>query len=439
MSAFENYDAETAVIGSMLQDLEAVKKARVLSSTDFFRPEYQSVYIVCMSLFHRGEPVDLVTVAGELQKRHSAVTPEMLMEAVRRVPSTVNAEAYVSSVKEASNRRKIAELGRKMMHDAADGGMDLSEILDAARGDLRKLVNGGGKWLTAQDLAFKTIDWLETLQKGDRPVVKSGVADLDWMIGGFYPGELEIIGARPGVGKSAFALQIILSAAQAGKKVALISQEMSPQAIGERIASRLSGVSGARLHKGEELNPDEWADVMDGLNILSNQPFYSRYSVRSIEQLWQDVQTLYDREGLDMLVVDYMQLVHSDRKTAGRVEEVELVSNSLKTIAMELNIPVVGLAQVRRSGSREAVMPVMDELKGSGALEQDASKIILLHRPESNDDACLDEDGIELKVRLENQGKQLIVADVAKHREGQTGMVRMAFDPDKMSYTCIKG
>lgn len=438
MSAFANYDAEVAVIGSMLQDDTAILKAGMLTKDDFTQPEHQSVFLVCTRLRNKGKPVDLITVGNELKRLGSEVTTATLLDAIRRVPTTANVDTYINIVKDASRRRTLSDLGKALVESAGDGGVEIDSIVDAMRSDLRAFSKDDEtSWMSSAELASRTMDWLEVLKSGKRPVVKTGIAGLDWLIGGFYPGELEIIGARPGVGKSAFALQIILSAVKQGKKVALVSQEMSPEAVGERIASNLSGVCGSKLHKDEGLEEEEWAYVGEAMNILASNPIYSRYSVRSVEHLWRYVQSLYDKSGLDMLVVDYLQLVHSERKSIGRTDEVEYVSNTLKQIAMELHIPVVALAQVRRSGSREAIMPVMDELKGSGALEQDASKIILLHRPESEDDPYLQDGWLEVKKRLEMQKMEYIVANVAKHREGETGKVDLAFDPEHMRFSWL--
>lgn len=439
MSALENRTAEAAVIGSLLQDAEAMKAARLLRKEDFVDPAHQSILIVAKRLAARGEPVDMTTVASELNKAGSAVTVVDLLTLIRQVPSTVNAGSYIRAVREASQRRTIAEIGRKLAENAASDGWDTDTLLDSVRSQLRSVAGGGEGWMTAEQLADETLRFVEAKQNGTLPLITTGLSDLDWLIGGFAEGELEIIGARPGVGKTAFAMQLALNACKQGKRVALVSQEMGPHAIGERMVSRLGGVAGSKLRRKGVLDPDDWVDVMDALNLLSQQPFVSKYNVRSVEQLWQDVQSLYDQQGLDMLVVDYLQLVHSSSRAQNRADEIEVVVNSLKAMAMELKIPVIGLAQVRRSGNRVAVMPVMDELKGSGAIEQAASKIIFLHRPESAEDECMD---VELQghmMSLQEEGHQLILADVAKHREGKTGMVSLVFKPDTMTYVPLRG
>ncbi|MBE5801092.1 MAG: hypothetical protein E7319_02280 [Clostridiales bacterium] len=439
MSALENRTAEAAVIGAILQDSEAMKAAKTLRTKDFTDPMHQSVFIVCKRLVSRGEPVDMTTATSELSKSGSAVTVSDLIGLIRQVPSTVNAGAYIRAVRDAAQRRAIAEIGRKLAENAANDSWDMDNLLDNTRSELRSIAGGGESWMTAEELADETLRFVEAKQNGTLPLIQTGLSDLDWLIGGFGEGELEIIGARPGVGKTAFAMQLALNACKQGKKVALVSQEMGPHAIGERMVSRLGNVEGSKLRRKGKMDPDDWVDVMDALNLLAQQPFVSKYNVRSVEQLWQDVQGLYDQQGLDMLVVDYLQLVHSNARVQNRQDEIEIVVNSLKAMAMELKIPVIGLAQVRRTGSREAVLPVMDELKGSGAIEQAASKIILLHRPESDEDECLDIHLRGVRMSLEESGEQLILADVAKHREGRTGMVKLVFKPEQMSYVCLRG
>lgn len=439
MSALENRAAEIGVIGSLLQDAEVAKQVKTLQKSDFVDPAHQSILIVAKRLMNRGEPVDMTTVAGELDRSGSAVSVVDLLGLIRQVPTTVNAAAYIRQVRDAAQRREIAEIARRMHENAANEAYENSQLMDEVRSQLRALAGNGGGWMTAQELADTTLEWVEKKQNGTLPLIETGLPDLDWLIGGFAECELEIIGARPGVGKTAFAMQLMLHACKKGKRVALVSQEMSPQAIGERLVSRMGGPPGSKLRRKGALDPDEWADVMEALNILAKQPFHSKYNIRSVEQLWQDAQSLYDRDGLDMLVVDYVQLIKSSMRFTNRAEEIEHVVNELKAIAMELKIPVIGLSQARRSGSREAVMPVMDELKGSGAIEQAASKVIMLHRPESDDDECLDIHLAGVRQSLEEEGKQLIIADLAKHREGKVGEIHLVFDPERMSYVCQRG
>lgn len=439
MDAMINPEAEMSVIGAMLQDGEAVRKARALSKQDFSEPMHQSIHIVCQRLYARHVPVDMMTVSAELGSLGSAVPPTYLLECVRFVPTTANVDHYIRIVKEASRRRKLSGLGETIAQRAGDGTQDLAELVSSIRGELSDLLSGGDDgWMTAAELASRTLERVELLQSGKLPLIKSGLPDLDYLIGGFGPGELEIIGSRPGVGKTALGVQLMLEACKAGKRVALVSQEMSPTAIGERLVSRLSGVDGGKLHRGKGLDPDDWVDVMDALNLLAAQPFVSKYNVPSIEQLRVDAQRTYDRSGLDMMVVDYVQLVKSAGRYGNRTDEVERVVDELKGIAMELDIPIIGLAQVRRSGNRVPVMPVMDELKGSGAIEQAASKIILLHRPEVEDDECLTPQLQGIMRQFEKIGHELIIADLPKHREGKTDMWAMDFDPAHMTFRCLE-
>jgi len=438
MSATVNSTAERHVLGAFLQDLECVKRfLPALSTDDFFEAENKAIFTAMQDLFFAKKAIDVATVGEILLRKQSKYGAAQLLQMFREVPSTANASAYYDMVKESAARRKLEAMGRVLMGNANDGLLEVSGIVDNVRHELRSMAQGKDKWLTAKDLSSRTFDYLELSSKGNIQCVKSGLSDLDWLIGGFYPGELTIVGARPAVGKSAFALSILLNAARKGVRGALISREMSPEQIGARMVSNQGEVDGMKLRKGN-LNPDDWVSITDALGMLGRMPFHTSYSIRTIEDLWIEAQNLYDQHNISLLIVDYLQLMKTNKKTASRVEEIEYISGSLKDIALDLNIPVIALAQVRRSGSRAAVMPVMDELKGSGAIEQDADSIILLHRPESMSDLSISPADIATFKRLEMIGGQGIVISVVKQRQGNTGIIGVAFDPSHMTYTCIQ-
>lgn len=436
MSAIINEAAERYVLGAFLQSEDAAKKLLpTMGPDDFAVPKNREIFMAMQGL--RGRPIDVGTVLDELGRRKSAVQMPELTQIFREVPSTVNVQTYYDLVKESAARRALEALGRKLQGDANNGMLDMVDILDASRQTLRNMAGGRGKWMSAGELAGRTSDYLEAACKGELRCVKSGLPDLDWMIGGFYPGELTIVGARPAVGKSAFALSILLHAAKKGVRAALVSREMSPEQIGARMVSNQGGIHGSKLRKGK-IDPDDWVVVSDALGILSEMPFHTSYSIRTIEDLWLEAQNLYDTQGLGLLIVDYLQLMRTNRRATGRVEEVEAVSGALKDIALDLNIPVIALAQVRRNGTRAAMMPVMDELKGSGAIEQDADGIILMHRPEALSDPSIAPEDVATFQALGAAGSQGVVLNVVKQRQGDTGAFGVAFDPQHMTYTCIQ-
>jgi len=442
MNATFNLDAERSVIGAMLQDEEAARKGATLTAEHFADFHLREIFLVMLELRGEKTPIDVMTVGDKLIARNSTVTPVDLLNCIRFVPTTANVDNYIDMVREAQTRRELQAIGKRLMDSSVNAMEDASAITDAARQALRNISSGKSHWMSAMELSTRTLDWLEAMNRGEVRGVKTGLPDLDWLINGLFPGEQIIIGARPAVGKSAFSLSLGLHAARAGKKVALVSREMSPESIGLRALSHLSFNAGAGRVTGSqlqrcELDPDDWIDVADCLGGMASLPIETIYTVRTVEDLWREAQHLYDTKGIDLLIVDYLQLMHSARSTSSRVEEIEVVSGAIKDMAVDLNIPIISLAQVKRSGMRIATMPIMDELKGSGAIEQDADKIIFLHRPEVEDDPTIYEDDKHTREALLARGMQYIVANVAKHRNGDVGAVALAFDPGHMTYTCI--
>ena len=436
MSALANERAEENLLGALLQDSEAVKCfAPSLSALDFTTRQNRDIFTAIRDL--SGTAVDITTVMSALEAKGAPRSmAAVLTRLCRETPTTVNARAYFELVKQAGTRRTLADMGNRLTGAAGNALQDTHGIVDSFRQELRDMVFCGGKWMTAGMLASKTHEHLEAAASGKLRCIKSGIPDLDWLTGGFFPGELTVIGARPGVGKSAFALSIMLEACKAGNRVALVSREMSPEQIGQRMVSRHSDIAGDKLRKGN-INPDDWVQVTGALDMLAGMPFHTCYKIRTVEDLWLEAQSLYDAGELDMLIVDYLQLMHTQQKKAGRTEELEAISNALKDIALELNIPVIALAQVRRNGTRGALMPVPDELKGSGAIEQDADVIIFLHHPEDESDRSINPLDIMTYRAVEARGEQFITVDVAKNRQGSTGGFGMVFAPAHMTCTSI--
>lgn len=428
--------AEESVIGAIM-GFDAYRECCELNADDFSEPFCRAVFAIEKELYEKGEKIDIISVGRALECRTGDANSKKLLVSAAGVPTAANIRTYVRIVKDASRRRQIRKMAIELAEKVNDTTIEVDTLIDEFKNDAARITDGRSDWMSASEMSMKGFEWLEAKNAGKITCIQSGISTLDYMIGGFYQSELTVIAARPAVGKSALGLFIGLNAARTGKKVAMVSREMAPEAIFQRAVSNESTrLSGQRIRKSV-LNEEEWVAVADAINDLSHLPLSTIYSVKTVEQLHRQAMTLKDRQGLDLLIVDYAQLMHTDRKANSRVDELETVSGAMKDIAMDLKIPVLALAQVKRSGSRIPVMPTMDELKGSGAFEQDADGIILIHRCDTENDEYVNKKDLGLYQAIQRDGKQYIALNVAKQRQGKTGIVNLVFDPNHMMYTAI--
>ena len=248
----------------------------------------------------------------------------------------------------------------------------------------------------------------------------------------FFPGELTVIGARPGVGKSAFGANVALEAARKGYRVAVVSREMTDVQYGQRMMSRGALVDGMKLRKAS-LDDDDWMKMTEALTEMSTLPISFMFSVTSIEDLRIEVQRKMLKGELDMLIVDYLQLMQTRQKFRDQEHlRIGYISKALKAMAVDFNIPVIALAQVNRDSDGQ--MPTMRNLKASGDIEQDADNIIFLHKPANSTDRCVYPEDRQTFEAFEALGYVYLCIAVAKQRQGATGNICLLFEPSHMRY-----
>lgn len=436
---FCNADAERSVIGAMLQDADAVKlAAEALTAQDFADTANAMVFDAILALRADKTPVDTMTVSDKLQvlgTYDAAGGAAYLLATVRFVPSTANVRSYIAIVKAAAQRRNLDALLRNTRERLATTAEDISGIVDELRIKLRGVdtTDGGGDIVRAAQIAAEVFDVLDHRAKGEGSALKWGLPDLDAITGGIYKGELTIIGARPGVGKSALALEIALYAAQHGKRVLIDSREMASIQFGDRLVSRMADIDGLRIRTGK-LKADDWQRVADASNQLAVLPLSFAFGAASIQALRRAVQKELDGKGLDLLIVDYLQLLTTELKTSSRYEAVGQISRGLKALTLDFGLPVIALAQVKRSGQRAATMPILDDLRESGDLEQDADNVIFLHHPDTSGDKTVPDRDKQLYTMLEARGHKYTLLQVAKARQGKLFTFALDFDPSRMSF-----
>ena len=418
-------EAEVSVLGAMLQDGTAVlRAAEQLVPEDFYHPEHKEIFTVMADMNRRQTAIDLVTVQTELSNKGSLDGVggiKYLMKIIRDVPTTANVQEYINIVREKSTLRKLIAASQGIMKDCYGQNKELQDVLSSAEKSIFDIVMNrqGGEELRpvgeALEVAYQKIEELAKL-KGELAGVPTGFIDLDSMLTGLHPGELIIVGARPAMGKTSFAMNIAEHAAlNKGKTTAIFTLEMPREQIAMRMLCSDARVDMQRVRKGT-LHDDDWIRLAKTLGPLSASHIYIDDTAGlSPTQLRSRCRRLMmDTGKLDLVVIDYLGLMRSDGRAESRNMEVSEISRALKAIALELKIPIVACAQLSRANKdRIDKRPVLSDLRDSGSIEQDADVVMFLHREEY--------------YNKETEDKNIGEVIVSKQRSGPLGTVKLAW------------
>lgn len=377
----ENVLNEYGVIGSLLVDPTLFPEASGLSEDDFTLVPLCEVFRAMRRQFSENGGFDALTVRAEAGQHCPEVTDKLLLESMEITPTAANLPAYTAAVKEASLGRKLAALGSELTSSDRTPAEALSHAQTVIQGLAES--GGAGEAATVADALNALCDRVERQSEdGKAPCVPTGLAGLDRLLGGGYiNGGLHVIGARPAVGKSALALQIALNAAKAGTRVLYVSLEMNPEDCSARLVGNLGGGSAARFMFGGTLEEEEYKRFARGMSQLSKLPIvFNRRSGINIRQ----IEALCFREKPGLLVIDHLGLLEPPEKRLSLYESTTRNSRALKLLAMRLNIPVLCLCQLNRAAASDRsgeFRATMANLRESGAIEQDADTVCLLHNP----------------------------------------------------------
>ena len=418
-------EAEISVLGAMLQDSTAVlRAAEQLQPEDFYHPEHKEIFTVLTDMNRRQTAIDLVTVQAEMARKGTldgVGGVRYLMKILADVPTAANVQSYINIVREKSTLRKLIAASQGIMKDCYGQNRELQEVLAGAEKAIFDIVMNrqGGEELKplsdALTIAYQKIEELAKL-RGELAGVPTGFIDLDSMLTGLHPGELIIVGARPAMGKTSFAMNIAEHAAvNKGKTTAVFTLEMPREQIALRMLCSDARVDMQRVRKGT-LHDDDWIRLAKSLGPLSAAPMYiDDTAAISPTQLRSRCRRLMmDTGGLDLVVIDYLGLMRSDGKAESRNMEVSEISRQLKAIALELKIPIIACAQLSRANKdRIDKRPVLSDLRDSGSIEQDADVVMFLHREEY--------------YNKETEDKNIGEVIVSKQRSGPLGTVRLAW------------
>jgi replicative DNA helicase len=411
---------EQALLGSLLIDRDAILTAsKIVSEDDFFVPSHRLIYAAIIRLMKRRVPPDIITVGAEMRLRHPAagIDEAYLSTLTSTVPTAVHAEHYAQIIAGLSARRRLIDTSINVATVAGDTRIDLGKVILETKTSMARIERK-----LSQD-NFASIASLRSrcLPSGQQRGVESGIIDLDNLTDGFHPGELIIIAARPGVGKSALATSIALNAAIAqGMSVALFSLEMSGDQVVMRMLSVLTGIPSHLIRRGQ-LDKYQWYAVADAYYRLGRLPILIDDTVMiSIEELARRVSSTASSRRIDLVIVDYLQLIYGS-KPDNRVQELADISRGLKAMARDAGCPVIALSQLSRGIERRSDRtPRLSDLRESGALEQDADMVIFLMREELWDIAAPSRGVAELYL--------------AKNRNGPIGSVSVRFDHGTTSF-----
>ena len=427
-------EAEMAILGSMFMSKAALELAASELNKDlFYEEKHALIFDVLKDLYEKKSLVDITTVITELNRRHELSQvggAEYLTDVAVSVATGANVEEYIKIVEEKAILRRLITSATDIVTDGYNEDGELSEILDNAEKKILNVVKTrkGSEFRTISDVMSKTENDLEQLshRKSEITGLATGFYDLDKVTAGFHPNELIIIAARPAMGKTTFALNLATNIAiNSNKAVALFNMEMGAEQLAVRMISSLGQIELNKLLTGR-LEHDDWKKVNEAISRISPTNLYMDDTPgMTISEIRAKCRRLASTTDLGIIIIDYLQLINGSAKYLGnRQQEVSEISRSLKTLAMELNVPIVALAQLSRTvEGREDKRPILSDLRESGSIEQDADIVAFLYR----DDYYTKEISID-----EYTSKSEFI--IAKHRSGPTATINLVFRRNKSTF-----
>ena len=424
----QNNDAEMSVLGVAFLDERLISKiCEEVNKDMFFNEKNQHIFDAIVNLYKNKIPIDIMTIKDELDKKKSLKSIggiEYLSEIIDSVVTTANLEYYIKILKESAIRRNLIDTATNIVTEAYDEE-DINSLLDNAERNILNTikVRQASEFLPIGEVLRKAQENLEMLAKNKRPVtgLSTGFYDLDKITAGLHGGEMIILAARPGMGKTAFALNIATNAASTtNKAIAVFNLEMSAEMLVNRMISSVGQIDSYKLQTGR-LENNDWKRYNEALSQLAETNIYieDNAGITSSEIRAKCRRLAQKPEGLGLVVIDYLQLVTTgNKRVESRQVEVSEISRSLKTMALELDVPVIALAQLSRSAEkRENSQPMLADLRESGSLEQDADMVLFINR----------KDYYEAKT---DKRENIVPAEliIAKHRKGSTGLVNLIFE-----------
>ena len=431
----QNLEAEMSILGACFLSSYALDKVcEEVTSDMFFSEANKIIFDAIFSLHQNKEPLDTTMLVNEIEKKTSINSIgglEYLSEVIDSVITAANIDYYIDIVREKALRRKLIEVSTSITTSAFDEETETNDIIDNAEKKIFTVTKArkAGEFKNIIDVMKSTEERLESLAKNDKDItgIATGFYDFDKLTSGLHENELIIVAARPAMGKTAFAVNLAVNAAINSKKnIALFNLEMSAEQLAMRMISAQGGIDQNKLKTGR-LEHNDWKKVNEAISELSDTNLFiedaSGITVSEIRAKCRRLAT--QGPGLGLVVIDYLQLIDGSAKYAGnRQQEVSEISRSLKTMAMELKVPVIALAQLSRSVElRENKRPIMSDLRESGSIEQDADIVAFLYRDDYYNKSAAEQTNISVTELI-----------VGKHRNGNTGTIELLFERNMSNF-----
>ena len=432
----QNIEIEQSVLGALMIDKDAITRvADLLTPQDFYKPNHAKIYENILRLYERREPIDTLSVSAKLKENNvfkDIGGATYLAELVNSVPTSSHIEHYAKVVREKRTLRDLINTSAEIAEIAFNPGEDVPNVLDqieqkifaiAQHSTTQKFVDVKGELQGAYERIEKRVATRGTIQG-----VTTGFHDIDRYLAGLHNSDLVVIGARPSVGKTSFALDIARNAAVKGQKSGgIFSLEMPKEQVIDRIIAAEARVSFWKLRTGNVTDDVDFQLIQAALNTLSGAKiFIDDTPAPNILQMRSVARRLQAEHGLDLLLIDYLQLITPRTSSDNVVSQVTEISRGLKTLARELNIPVVALSQLSRASvQRDDKIPRLQDLRDSGSIEQDSDVVMFIYRKD--------------KEKTNPDIEEINTAEIiiAKHRNGPTGSVKLKFDPDRVSFDSL--
>ncbi len=430
----QNLEAEMALLGSIMLRPEALYDImEIVTADSFYSEKHRIIFETMMELLTKRSPIDLLSVSARLKEKgwlDQIGGNTYLTEIVNVVPSSANIEHYAEIVQKKYMMRRLIEASDHISQIGYDENKELEEMLDNAEKKLFDVTNfnTAHKFTHLKDElteAWERLDRLHTEGQGMRGI-PSGFPDLDFKLAGFQKSDLILLAARPSMGKTSLALDIVRQTAiNYGTKVGIFSLEMSSQQLVDRMLAAQSNVDAWKMRTGKLSRQDDFESIREGLDKLSKAPIYiDDQPGNNILKMRSISRRLKSEKGLDLIVVDYLQLmVPTQTKNDNIVQQVTEISHSLKNLARELNIPVIALSQLSRAVESRGGRPRLSDLRDSGSLEQDADVVVFIHR--------------EDKYKEESEKTNIAEILIEKHRNGETGKIELFFNDKKATFQSV--
>lgn len=417
-------EAEASVLGAILIDSEAiVNVAELLKPDSFYSKEHRLIYEAMQTLYEKRHPIDLVTLTDELKKQHNLTAAggaTKLAELASNVSTAANATYYAQTIVDAFTKRRMITLSSQIAEAALDSTKEARDVLDLAEQSIFSVSQQQEQrsFIHLKDTLVESFERLDELQRsgGELRGVGTGFADLDRTLAGLQKSNLVILAARPGMGKTAFALNIAQQAAvKLKKKVGIFSLEMSKEELVDRLLVNQADIDAWKLKTGR-LDQQDFLKLSDAMGVLADAALYIDDSPGlSIYEMRTKARRLMAEQQIDLLVVDYLQLAKG-RNVENRVQEVSEISQGLKNIAREMRIPVLALSQLSRAvENRGEKTPQLSDLRESGSIEQDADVVMFLYNKDEN-------------------MREAVTLKISKHRNGPLGEIDLFFRGDRIKF-----